>query len=235
MLKAIGKSFLDVFKKPFLLLWVYVVFVAMSFVFSLIGQYTVDYIPDSTANMTSMIMYYIRNHILVVLLYFLLFLFAIYVASLIIAYVVNKKRGANVKFVGTGKIFGFTLFLSIVSLVPYLFLGLFEPGWVVSILMLLVTLLLIFLVYPAIFFVVVLLPSYDLRSALSKSWAFAKKKLGRIALLEILVVIFMMILSAFLDFVEMYIGVFAILIYILIYVVLFLWGVYFTFDWYYQI
>jgi len=235
MLKELGKSFLDVFKRPFFLFLVYVVFVVIAFVFSLASQYTIDYVPDSTANIITVIMYYIVNHVWVIFLYFALFLFASYVTSLIIANLINKKQGSNAKFSGVAKIFGFTIFLAMISFVPYLIFSFFGFGWIISLLVFILTLLLMFLIYPAVFFVPVLLPSSDLSSALSNSWSFAKKKLGRIALLEILAVLFIMLLSGILDFISIYINeIIVYLVYLLIFTILFIWGIYFTYNWYYQ-
>ena len=235
MFRALGQSFIDVFKKPLVLLWTFILFVLWAGVFALIYNYTSEFMPSAELNLATSILYFLINHIWLFLIYICLFILISYVASLFIAYVINKKLGSKNKFEGSGKVFGFTIFVTIVSLLPSIIFGFFEVSLTISILYLLLSLFYVLFIYPVLLCVPMLLVNSDLKKSLTKSMEFAKKHFITIIFLQIIFVILISFLGLLTDFLTVYIDEIAVyFIFLVLFSILVLWGFYFIYNWYYS-
>ena len=235
MFKQLGTSFLDTFKKPYFLIWIFLLSIIVGIGFGVIYDYTLDYLANAEGNFALAFIYLIKNHLFVFLIYLLAILLTMYLFSLFCAYVLNKKAGSEKQFSGTGKLFGFSLFLLIISLVPTLIANYFIASFVVAILFFILYLFYVFFLFPVLFCVPVLLINKDLNSALNKSFGFAKKHIFGIIVLQFLFVIVLMILEYLFGLLGAIIGTeFSVLLFLLVLSVLVLWGLHFTYNWYYS-
>jgi MFS family permease len=232
MFKALGKGFLDVFRNPLGILWGYILMFCLALGYVLIATFTLDTLPfDLTSNVFLAI---IKNYFWMFLIFIAYYFLIAYLMSLFMAYVINKKQGEEKKTLGTTKIFGFTLFLGVISLLPSIIFSFFNASLTLSIIFMIIGLFFIFFLYPVLLMVPILLPKNDLKTSLSKSFEFAKENYGWIIVLEILFIIVTMIISSVFDYLVDYLTEFgSAAIFLLIYVFLFLWAIHFIYNWYY--
>jgi MFS family permease len=234
MFKSLGKGFLDTFRMPSSLIWGYILMFCLAFGSILLFTFTFDYLPfDATGNTFLLVL--LKNYLWIFVVYLAFYLIVAYFMSLFMAYVINKKTDSESKYQGTGKIFGFTLFLSIISLLPGLIFGLFDLSLTISIIYIILSLFYVFFIYPVLLCVPILLVKNDLKYSLSESFKFSKQHYGWIIILQILFVILIMILSSVLDYLSVYLTEFgSTLIFLIVFVILFLWVIHFVHNWYYD-
>jgi len=234
MFKSLGKAFLDVFRKPIGLIYGIILTFLFIVLFSIIYEYTYDFLPMGTVSFITTLLYLIKSHFWVLLIYFGFYLIFAYFLSLLITYVINKKARTEKLTQGHTKVFGFTIFFSIISLIPNILFGFSNaPSLTLSLLFLLISLFYVFFVYPVLLCAPILLVKYDLKYSLSEAYKFAKQHYGWIIVLQILFVLVLMILSYVLDLLSIYfLGVISFASFILIFVILFFWGINFIDNWY---
>jgi len=233
MFKVLGSSFLDIFKKPLNLLYCYLLFLIFTLGYGLIVEYTIDYIPTAEVALISQILYIIKYYFWVFLVYFAFFLLLVYVVSVFITYVINKRLDQKQRTLGMGKVFGYTLFLTILGLIPNVFLSMFGFNVYLLILSILISLLYVFIVFPYLFLMPILLVFNDLKTSLSESFKFAKKHYGWILVLQFLAVILLSVLSQIFDYLSIFLSEFiSTILFLLVITILFLWGLNFIYNWY---
>jgi len=233
MFKSLGNSFLDIFKKPLNILYLYIVFLVFTLVFDLIFEYTYDYLPEQNISFFGQILYIITNYFWLILIYLILYLFLFLIISLLISYIINKKLDIKERVLGTSKVFGFTLFLSIISIAPSIFFSIFDFNLLSSTIFFIISLLYIFLIFPYLFLVPILLVFNDLKTSLSESFKFAKNHYWWIIILQILFVILLTLLNKLFEFLAIYLSeVISEILFLLVMTILFLWVIYFAYNWY---
>lgn len=235
MFKSLGKGFVDVFRQPLGLIYGYILMFVFIAVYGLIYEYPSNLSLSSGTSIITSFIYLIKNFFWWVVLYLVFYLFTIYFGSMLIAYITNKKAGSEKKLSGTGKVFGFTLFLTIISVLPSIIFSLFNPSLTLSLIFLLISLFYVFFLYPVLLCVPILLVKNDLKYSLNESFKFAKEHYGWIILLQFLFVIILMILSGFLASVSNYLtDIGSFFIFLIVLVILFLWSIHFIYNWYYE-
>ncbi len=233
MFGVLVNSFLDVFKKPLNILYSYIFLVLSSLGFSIIVEYTFDYLPGADISAMGQVLYIIKNYFWMFLLFLFIILLFFYLVSLFITYIINKKSGEKQRTLGVSKVFGFTLFLGLISMIPNMIFGLFDSSLTLTIIVFILSLIYIFIIYPYLFLVPVILVSKDLKQSISESFKFAKKHYGWIILLQILFIFLISILGQLFDFLATYLTeIGSTLLFLLIFSILFLWSINFIYNWY---
>jgi len=231
MFRALGSSFLEIFKKPFIFLWIYVVMTIFAFISSIFFDYTYDLNTLNTVNTS--FLYLIKNNIFLFLANIVAFLFFGYVACLIIAYIYNKKSGSGLKFKGASKLFGFYVFLSLLSVLPSLVLQLVTSPIAISLFSIVYFLIYALILFPIFFLVPVYILDLDITKAFSKAFAFSKANYWSIILFEILFSIMIYVVTYFVEVfssVSIYASFF---VSTLFFTIILLWLLYFIYNWVY--
>jgi len=152
--------------------------------------------------------------------------------SIIVTYILNKKQ--NLKGIsGTSKIFGFLIFLSLISLIPTIVFEVFSGSLVFVLIFFIISLIYILFIYPYLFIVPVLLLTKDLKSSLFEASRFAKTHYWWIIVIQFLAVIVLGVLSQVFDYLSTFLTeIGSMLLFLLLLSLIFLWGLNFIYNWY---
>lgn len=232
MFKELGKSFLDIFKSPLILISALFSVVLGIILMTFVVGYTFEYI-NLGQNFYVLIMSLILNNLWVFVLYLALFLLFNFVASLFIALIVNKKLNNKDKFKGSFKIFGFSLFLSLIIYLPMFIFSIFSYNLFVNIVMMLFYLFYFFVLIPSILFVPILLVNNDIKSSILKSYKFSRKHYWSILALFLLFT-FVLMISDYLLNTLFFESLIAPVIYLFLFLIIAFLAIYFLYNWFYS-
>lgn len=231
MFHDLFSSVKEVFVHPFVLFWSFLLFC----LFFVTQIFFIGFFADPLFTLgfsLSSFLVVLKDNLFLFIVSIVIMLLFLFLSSVLVTYVVNLRSEQKNRFTGSVNVFGFTLFLYIISFV-LLLLGFFaiESTWS-TVLLIIAYLILIFVVLPAVFIMPVLLPKENLKNSLEDSWEFGKKNYGNILLLFILANILFYILDLVLAILDV-LGFYAVFIYALIFAILFLWLINFVYSWHY--
>lgn len=233
MFRAFGRSFLDVFRYPLLLLYGFMIVILGSAITYGFVELFYDTLFIENLSIKGLLIYWVSEHLWIVILFLVLFFMLLYFLSIFVAYVYNTLLGVNNRFLGKEKIFGFGIFVFIISLLNMIFLFVGNNLFAIILYFIFMFFSILFLV-PFFFSMPVLLVEYDLKTALSESFKFAKNRYFSILGFLILFILLSNLIFLGVDYLDLIIPDFSLIVYIFVALIMMMWQIYFIYELYHN-
>jgi hypothetical protein len=233
MFRAFGRSFLDVFRYPLLLLYGFLFYILSLIITFGFVELFYDTLFIEGLSITGLILYWVTQQLWIVLLFFILFFMLFYFLSMFVAYIYNKLLGAENRFVGKEKIFGFGIFIFFVFFLNIIFFFI-TSNWLVLIIYFIFIFFCVLFLIPYLFVMPVLLVEYDLKTALSESFKFAKEKYFSILGFLVLFILVSNLIFLGIDYLDLIIPNLTFIAYIFVTLIFMMWQIYFVYELYHN-
>lgn len=233
MFRAFGRSFLDVFRYPLLLLYGFLFFIISLVVTFGFVELFYDTLFIEGLSITGLLIYWLTQQLWIVILFLVLFFMLFYFLSMFVAYIYNTLLGVENRFLGKEKIFGFGIFVLVISVLNIIFIFL-SNNWFLSIIYFIFIFFCLLFLIPSFFVMPVLLIEYDLKTALSESFKFAKERYFSILGFLILFILLSNLIYLGIDYLDLIIPDFSFIAYILVALILMMWQIYFVYELYHN-